>query len=492
MLKRLVLAVVSVVEVACGNSQEVSKEPVHDLDDWVIGELDVRADENLEFEEVDVISLQQEELVSPEEFLEEAGEDVFTAMEVVSEVPFSNEFPEGEIVEPDLQDSFEETFTKPSGTVLDPFIVSSFPYVIDDSTEGKAQMVHYYDCAPSTPEKGPEVAYKVLVPATGTLRLEVLESAGVDVDIHVLVDFALDGNNVAHGCQARNDKRLDISVKPGEVLVVIDTFSSSANAGPFRLAIELIVPDVWQEVQVAPSVKWRKKVYTSLFGGPQTVNVMEVDIESKDSTVKPWWGGGGCEKTSSMATKAGAVGAINGGFYDPSTCTPMGMVKIDGKVFAYNSPFMEPQATLGITPEDQAVIASWPTYKDWSAMLHALGGHPNLVTDGVIDIWPNKDQDLYTGKHPRTAVGITSKGKLLLVTVDGRTEAGYGMTMKELAQYMIWLGANDAVNLDGGGSTTMFIKGMSINGIVNHPSDNKQADHFGERSVPDGLLVMVQ
>ncbi len=65
----------------------------------------------------------------------------------------------------------------------------------------------------------------------------------------------------------------------------------------------------------------------------------------------------------------------------------------------------------------------------------------------------------------------------------------YSMTEPELAQHMIWLGAIQAINLDGGGSTTMWVDGMSVNGIVSHPSDNETADHHGERWVSDGLLV---
>ena len=87
-------------------------------------------------------------------------------------------------------------------------------------------------------------------------------------------------------------------------------------------------------------------------------------------------------------------------------------------------------------------------------------------------------------------MGLRADGTLLLVTVDGRTEAGGGMTLTELAQYFLWLDATDAANLDGGGSTTMWLRDQSINGIVSHPSDNGLADHWGERAVSDGLLLV--
>ncbi|MBI2900920.1 MAG: phosphodiester glycosidase family protein, partial [Planctomycetes bacterium] len=129
---------------------------------------------------------------------------------------------------------------------------------------------------------------------------------------------------------------------------------------------------------------------------------------------------------------------------------------------------------------------------DWAAAFQALGGHPNLVTDGEVDVWPAGTSTFYTTQHPRAAIGVTKDGHLLLVTVDGRTSAGAGMTIAALAQYMKDLGAWNAFNLDGGGSTTLFVSDMSINGIVNFPSDNQKADHWGERAVSDGLFVYSQ
>jgi exopolysaccharide biosynthesis protein len=84
-------------------------------------------------------------------------------------------------------------------------------------------------------------------------------------------------------------------------------------------------------------------------------------------------------------------------------------------------------------------------------------------------------------RHPRTAAGLRGDGTLLLVTVDGRQpELSVGMTIDELASLMRELGADTALNLDGGGSTTMVVAGK----LVNSPSDAG-----GERPVSDALLV---
>ena len=83
--------------------------------------------------------------------------------------------------------------------------------------------------------------------------------------------------------------------------------------------------------------------------------------------------------------------------------------------------------------------------------------------------------------HPRTAIAKLKSGQLLLVTVDGRQPGeSIGMSLTMLADLLIEFGAVEAINLDGGGSTTMVIK----NKLVNKPSDAT-----GERPVSDAILV---
>lgn len=81
-----------------------------------------------------------------------------------------------------------------------------------------------------------------------------------------------------------------------------------------------------------------------------------------------------------------------------------------------------------------------------------------------------------TGRHPRTALGYTANREVLLVTVDGRSTSYPGVTQLELANIMLKLGATDAVNLDGGGSTAMIKRNLltGSNAIVNRPSDGQE------------------
>lgn len=119
----------------------------------------------------------------------------------------------------------------------------------------------------------------------------------------------------------------------------------------------------------------------------------------------------------------------------------------------------------------------------WEGIQAAIGGGPTLLKDGQIKITATEEKfrpDIAVGRAPRTAVGITPYGEVLLVVVDGRqSRYSVGMTLTELANFMREMGARDAVNLDGGGSSTVFASGM----VVNRVSDGH------ERRVSNALLL---
>jgi hypothetical protein len=110
-----------------------------------------------------------------------------------------------------------------------------------------------------------------------------------------------------------------------------------------------------------------------------------------------------------------------------------------------------------------------------------------MLLSGVVQPIPN---DAFCNtRHPRTAVGKRADGTALLVVVDGRNAESAGMSIPELQKTMRWLGCADAINLDGGGSSTMYVKDEPCNGVVNYPSDNKRWDHEGEREVANAILL---
>lgn len=105
----------------------------------------------------------------------------------------------------------------------------------------------------------------------------------------------------------------------------------------------------------------------------------------------------------------------------------------------------------------------------------AVGGGPVLIREGNLQMGPSANDP----RHPRTAVGFNER-EIILVTVDGRQGRwSVGMSMHELALLMQELGCTDAVNLDGGGSSTAWVRGA----VVNRPSDG------GERRIANALLL---
>ncbi|MCQ2373356.1 MAG: phosphodiester glycosidase family protein [Phascolarctobacterium sp.] len=102
-----------------------------------------------------------------------------------------------------------------------------------------------------------------------------------------------------------------------------------------------------------------------------------------------------------------------------------------------------------------------------------VGAGPMLIEKGKINVRSTEERiakDIAQGRSPRTAIGITADGSILLVVVDGRSFSSCGMTLNELASFLSNLGAVEALNFDGGGSSEMVIKGK----IVNKPSDGKE------------------
>ncbi|MCX7006993.1 MAG: phosphodiester glycosidase family protein, partial [Kiritimatiellaeota bacterium] len=141
-----------------------------------------------------------------------------------------------------------------------------------------------------------------------------------------------------------------------------------------------------------------------------------------------------------------------------------GAAMTDGKLWAGGA-----QPALWVFRDNHAGIGSGKAPPDCWQM---VSGHPLLVADGKPAPSENK------AVHPRTAVGVDTTGtKLVLLVVDGRhPEVATGMTYAELAQELLRLGCTTALNLDGGGSTTLVMRDAASGQlrVINTPSDHRE------------------
>lgn len=245
----------------------------------------------------------------------------------------------------------------------------------------------------------------------------------------------------------------------------------------------------WTSQEVAEGITWKHAHTTALLGVSQNINVLEIDTRKRDVTLV--YDKDKNRPTSEMSRDVKALASVNAGFFDMKHGGSTAYIKVDGAVPdkdtlkwrnhpRYNgSVIITTKGRIAIEKKgNQQEYTSNKKYDD------VLITGDLLMDDG--EEVKLKDGSFVTTRHPRTCLGIVSKHKIILVTVDGRHEKSAGMNLHELSDLMVSLGCIEAINLDGGGSTTMW---LSDRGVVNMPSDNKKFDHEGERAVSNIIAV---
>jgi MYXO-CTERM domain-containing protein len=203
-------------------------------------------------------------------------------------------------------------------------------------------------------------------------------------------------------------------------------------------------------------------------GGNQNINALVVDLCAAGVSVRATATGERGRRVSSFASAVGAQAAINGDFFSSGYSTD-GLAMSGGALWpgesdhGYVGPIAFGDRRVALIPHE---VVAGP--EPW--MREIVSGHPTLIAGGALRD-NNGDTGLCTARHPRTAVGLSEdKTKLFMVVVDGRSTTRIGMTCGELGNLMKELGAHDALNLDGGGSSAMVIGGA----VANNPSDGSE------------------
>jgi len=249
----------------------------------------------------------------------------------------------------------------------------------------------------------------------------------------------------------------------------------------------------WEKEKIAPGVIWKSSHTIIDDTIPQNINLLIVDTRKRD--VSLLYNPKRNIKTSTQASEAGAIAAINAGFFNIKDGGSATYIKVNGMVVDSDTASkwrrlanMNGSVVIGTDGDVHIMKAKENSFYDSGKEYRdALITGPLLVHDKAKATLPQTS--LVIARHPRTSIGTVGKHKVILLTLDGRSDQASGMTLVQLADLMLLLKCTDAVNLDGGGSTTMYIKGKPFSGVVNMPCDNRKFDHEGERAVSDIIVV---
>jgi exopolysaccharide biosynthesis protein len=249
----------------------------------------------------------------------------------------------------------------------------------------------------------------------------------------------------------------------------------------------------WKSEKIAPGLIWKSSHTFINDTIPQNINILIINLHKR--TVSLYYNPKKNARVSTQAVAIQAIAAVNAGFFNIRDGGSVSYIKAGGLIIDTDtakkwirnsnlngSVLIDKNGRVFIEP---VKMNNW--YDSHHEYQDVLVTGPSLINRRKGMKLPSTP--LVINRHPRTSIGKKGNHKILLVTLDGRTDQARGMTLAELTDMMLSLHCRDAVNLDGGGSTTMWISGKSFNGIVNMPCDNKKFDHDGEREVSDILII---
>ena len=229
-------------------------------------------------------------------------------------------------------------------------------------------------------------------------------------------------------------------------------------------------------------VKWFN-IYDIWEGAIRSINIVEIELSdiNRIAIACPTKN----TKTSVQCLAHGAFLGVNGSYFSHTYVKVDGQMIQPGKDEGVNTFMHDGVFTIDNNLPGIAYVGSNErATKLPNENIMCCG--PLLINDNVHRLMTEHSHNTTT--HPRTGVAITQDGKVLLATVDGRfTDLAVGMSTPLFARLLDAFGAEYALNLDGGGSTTLWIEGY---GIVNHPCDERQWDNPVERAV--GSIVYLK
>lgn len=189
------------------------------------------------------------------------------------------------------------------------------------------------------------------------------------------------------------------------------------------------------------------------------------------------------DTTSNIANSVGATIAVNGDYYGSRSS---GYVIRNGELLRSTKSSDDQEDAVLYANGSMSIIREGDTTAQAlldKGALQVLSFGPGLVIDGSISVDANDEVGKAMASNPRTAIGYLGDNHYVFVVADGRTTESEGLSLLELAEFMQTLNVEQAYNLDGGGSSTMYYEGE----VINNPTTN--GNTTSERSISDILYV---
>ena len=203
-------------------------------------------------------------------------------------------------------------------------------------------------------------------------------------------------------------------------------------------------------------------------------------------------------RTSNLAGAAKGKIAINGNYFNMRSFSPVSYTRIGKNVYGRTSPAEAAARTKGVFAMNRSghgvdifsadTVLCDATVTEWYSVMAA---GPVLIEEGKPYYYSTVD-GFHDRRHPRSLIGYSvypngRPDRIYMIVIDGRFPGkADGASIDECVKICRYLGLYEALNLDGGGSSTLW---TGENGVINHPNDNRKWDHEGERPVPNILIA---
>jgi exopolysaccharide biosynthesis protein len=279
------------------------------------------------------------------------------------------------------------------------------------------------------------------------------------------------------------------------VLLRIALVLIGCNAAFAQTDSSAVVNAEWLTTKISKGVVLKRTSFTqNLFASNQYISILEIkqkrryaiDLAYEDSVLRT---------TSDFGKTHKAVAAINGTFFSMAKGGSVDYLRSDGSVINNNilnkdgSRALHQKAAIAIK-KGKLSLLQWDGSANWENFIKAddvMATGPLLLQDKSYVFLDSSAFN--TARHPRSLIAKGRRNKVYFIVIDGRRDIAEGMSLFEARKVLKWLKLSDGINLDGGGSSTLWVAEQDFDGVVSYPSDNKKWDHEGQRKVANVILL---